>query len=116
MSLSPRSDKGSWAVAYLPYFIIYTSGYWCQMNLYWMLGAFSTDVKAGARTSGLFRAFEAAGSAITYAVNSKVGDKRIPLIINCVILLLTLPCMVGLIRLLPDAPSETDDVVDERLK
>ena len=82
------------------------------MNLYWILGTFSTDVKASSRTGGLFRAFEAAGSAVTYAVNSNSGDKRIPLYVNCAILVVTIPCMVALIRLVPETPQDFDDVVE----
>jgi hypothetical protein len=105
-------DGAAWAAAYLPYLIVYISGFWCQMNLYWILGTFSTDVKASSRTGGLFRAFESAGSAVTYAINSNSKDKRIPLYVNCAILVLTIPCMVGLIRNVPEKPQDFDDVVD----
>jgi hypothetical protein len=106
------SDGAQWAKAYLPYLIVYTTGYWTQLSLYWILGTFSTDSKSSARTGGLFRAFETAGSAVTYAVNSNSGDKRIPLYLNCAFLALTIPSMYGLIRLVPEVPSEVDDVAD----
>lgn len=80
------------------------------MCLYWILGTFYTDVKASSRTSGFFRAFEIIGQAISYGINSSTGDKRIPLYINCAALVLATPCMVMLIRLMPEKPLDRDDV------
>lgn len=80
-----------------------------QLSLYWILGTFSTDVKASARTGGLFRAFETLGQAISYAINSKTSDDpRIAFYVNCAMLAVTIPCMVFLIRLVPEAPSSVD--------
>ncbi|KAK6905648.1 hypothetical protein I203_106478 [Kwoniella mangroviensis CBS 8507] len=101
-----------WAEAYLPYLIIFTTGYWTQLSIYWILGTFSTDVKSSSRTGGLFRAFETAGQAISYAINANTGDKRIPLYVLCAIFALTLPCMTALIRLIPEKPADNDDVAD----
>jgi hypothetical protein len=92
--------------------VVFVTGYWCQLGLYWMLGTFSTDVKSSSRTGGLFRAFETAGSAVTYAINSSTGDKRIPLYVVCALWAMTIPCMVAMIRLVPETPSDLDDVVD----
>lgn len=98
-----------WAEAYLPYLIIFTTGYWTQLSLYWILGTFSTDVKASARTGGFFRAFETAGQATSYAINSSYGsDPRRPFYVNCAILAVVIPCMVGLIRMVPEVPAEID--------
>lgn len=102
-------DGRRWAEAYLPYLVIFTTGYWTQLSLYWILGTFSTDVKSSARTGGLFRAFETAGQAVSYAINSNFGsDPRIPFYVNCAVLVLAIPCMVFLIRMVPEAPSEID--------
>ncbi|WWC58580.1 uncharacterized protein I303_101123 [Kwoniella dejecticola CBS 10117] len=101
-----------WAEAYLPYFIIFTTGYWTQLSIYWVLGTFSSDVKSSSRTGGLFRAFETAGQAVSYGINANTGDKRIPLYILCVVFALTIPCMTALIRLIPEKPAEHDDVVN----
>ncbi|KFY39273.1 hypothetical protein V495_06039, partial [Pseudogymnoascus sp. VKM F-4514 (FW-929)] len=54
-----------WAEAYLPYIIIFSTGYLTQLSLYWLLGTFSTDVKSSARTGGLFRASETLGQAVS---------------------------------------------------
>jgi hypothetical protein len=85
------------------------TGYWCQLSLYWILGTFSTDVKASSRSGGLFRAFETAGQAVSYGINSAAsGDPRIPFYVNCAVFLLVLPSMVFLIGLVPKAPSSED--------
>ncbi|KAF0331950.1 major facilitator superfamily transporter [Colletotrichum asianum] len=98
-----------WAEAYIPYLIIFTTGYWTQLSLYWILGTFSTDVASSSRTGGLFRAFETAGQAVSYAINTNSGaDPKVAFIVNCAILLLAVPCMVFLIRLVPEKPAETD--------
>lgn len=102
-------DGRRWAEAYLPYLIIFTTGYWTQLSLYWILGTFSTDVKSSARTGGLFRAFETAGQAVSYAINSNYGsDPRIPFYVNCAVLVLAIPCMVFLIRMVPEQPATID--------
>ncbi|CAN8105202.1 unnamed protein product [Discula destructiva] len=106
-------DGRRWAEAYLPYLIIFTTGYWTQLSLYWILGTFSTDVKASARTGGLFRAFETCGQGVSYAINSTAGDPRTAFYVNCSVLALAIPCMIFLIRMVPETPSETDmDVVE----
>jgi hypothetical protein len=96
-------------VAYIPYLIIFVTGYWTQLCLYWILGTFSTDIGSSSRTGGLFRAFETAGQAVSYAINSTSGaDPIIPFYVNFAVLLMTVPCMVLLIRMVPEAPSSTD--------
>lgn len=109
-------DGKRWAEAYVPYLIIFTTGYWTQLSLYWILGTFSTDVKSSARTGGLFRAFETAGQAVSYAINSSYGsDPRTPFYVNCAVLGLAIPCMVFLIGMVPEVPAEIDiDAVGTR--
>lgn len=66
-------------------------------------------MKASSRTGGLFRAFETAGQAVSYAINSHTGDDpRIPLYVNCAVLVLAVPCMVALIRMIPEKPADRD--------
>lgn len=104
-----HSETARWAEAYLPYLIVFTTGYLTQLSLYWILGTFSVDVKASARTGGLFRAFETAGQAVSYAINSNDGgDNRIPFYVNCALLVASIPCMVSLIGLVPEQPASTD--------
>lgn len=90
-----------------------STGYWCQLSIYWILGTFSTDVKSASRTGGLFRSFETIGQAISYGVNSKLSGRNFPLYMNVALLVLTVPCMIGLIGLVPDKPKEHDDIADE---
>jgi hypothetical protein len=98
-----------WAEAYIPYMVLFSTSYWTQLSLYWILGTFSIDVKSSARTGGLFRAFETAGQAVSYSINSHYGsDPRTPFFVNCAVLALTIPCMVFLIRMVPEAPAEID--------
>ncbi|PSR77499.1 membrane protein [Coniella lustricola] len=108
-ALDYMTEGRRWAEAYMPYLIIFTTGYWTQLSLYWILGTFSTDVKSSARTGGLFRAFETAGQAVSYALNSNYGsDPRTPFYVHCAVLALVVPCMVLLIRMVPEQPAEID--------
>lgn len=109
-------DGKRWAEAYLPYLIIFTTGYWTQLSLYWILGTFSTDIKSNARTGGLFRAFETCGQAVSYAINSNYGsDPRIPFYVNCAVLVLAIPCMVYLIKMVPEVPAPVDPELEGAL-
>ncbi|KFY33441.1 hypothetical protein V494_07613, partial [Pseudogymnoascus sp. VKM F-4513 (FW-928)] len=100
-----------WAEAYLPYLIIFTTGYLTQLSLYWLLSTFSTDVKSSARTGGLFRAFETLGQAVSYAINSNENaDPRVALYVNCALLIGVVPCLVVLIGMVPERPVGFDDV------
>ncbi|KAH7199380.1 major facilitator superfamily domain-containing protein [Fusarium oxysporum] len=108
-ALDYETNTRRWAEAYLPCLIMQSTSYVCQLSLYWILGTFSTDAGSSARSGGLLRAFETAGQTVSYALNSHSGsDARIPFYIHAVILCLTVPCMVFLIRLVPEAPAATD--------
>lgn len=107
------SDRSRWAEAYIPYLVVFSTGYVCQLSIYWILGTFSTDVKSAARTGGLFRAFETLGQTVSYAINTnKKTDPRRAFYVNCGIMALTIPCMIALIGLIPEAPVEYDIGVD----
>ncbi|WWC58971.1 uncharacterized protein I303_101516 [Kwoniella dejecticola CBS 10117] len=108
------NNTADWFRCYLPYLIIQTTGYACQLYLYWLLGCFSSDVKSSARTGGLFRCFETAGQAISHGINSRTSDKRIPLYINIGIFFLMVPTLSILIRMVPKDPHNYDDVTDEK--
>ncbi|CVL08037.1 uncharacterized protein FMAN_09647 [Fusarium mangiferae] len=106
---NPLDYETRWVEAYLPYLIMQSTSYVCQLSLYWILGTFSTDAGSSARSGGLLRAFETAGQTVSYAINSRSGsDARIPFYVHAAILCLTIPCMVFLIRLVPEAPAATD--------
>lgn len=99
-----------WAEAYIPFLILFTTGYWTQLSLYWILGTFTEhNIKSTARTSGLFRAFTTCGMAVSYGINSNAGmDPTIPFYVNCALLVVVVPCMVALIRLIPEWPHVED--------
>ncbi|KAH7317358.1 major facilitator superfamily transporter [Rhexocercosporidium sp. MPI-PUGE-AT-0058] len=108
-ALDYELQTNRWAEAYLPYMFIFSTGYLCQLSLYWILGTFSTDVKSSARTGGLFRAFETLGQTVSYAVNSNAAaDPRHAYYINCTMLAIVIPCMVALICMVPEAPASHD--------
>jgi hypothetical protein len=75
-------DTTPWIRAYLPYLIVFVTGYWTQLELYWILGTFSTDIKQSSRSGGSFRAFETAGQALSYGLNSGSILPIIPFYIN----------------------------------
>jgi hypothetical protein len=98
-----------WIRAYLPYLIVFVTGYWTQLELYWILGTFSTDIKQSSRSGGSFRAFETAGQALSYGLNSGSILPIIPFYINCGLLVLVIPFMVCLIGTMPgEAPAEAE--------
>jgi hypothetical protein len=100
-----RESGRRWARAYVPYLIIFVSGYWTQLTLYWILGTFSNDLGDSSRVGGVFRAFETAGQAVSYGLSSASGvDHVLPLYVNCGLLVLTVPSMVMLINRMPRKP------------
>ena len=95
-------DTSMWAKAYVPYLVIFVTGYWCQLTLYWILGTFSTDVKVSSRSGGVFRAFETAGQAVSYGLSSASGiQPQIAFYVNCALFVLVLPSISYLIREVP---------------
>ncbi|KAI6997466.1 hypothetical protein KC332_g1502 [Hortaea werneckii] len=100
--LDYEQDTTMWAKAYIPYLVIFVTGYWCQLTLYWILGTFSTDVKVSSRSGGVFRAFETAGQAVSYGLSSASGiQPQIAFYVNCALFVLVLPSISYLIREVP---------------
>ncbi|KAJ4346324.1 uncharacterized protein N0V89_010253 [Didymosphaeria variabile] len=98
-------DGSRWAKAYMPYLIIFVSGYWTQLTLYWVLGTFSNKTEVQSRAGGVFRAFEVAGQAISYGINSnKTVGYEASLYINTALLVLVVPAMIALISKVPLRP------------
>jgi hypothetical protein len=86
----------------MPYLIIFVSGYWTQLTLYWILGTYSGEVEVASRAGGVFRAFETCGQAVSYGLSSASHINHvIPLYINCAVLALVIPSMVFLINGMP---------------
>jgi hypothetical protein len=107
-----RRNTSAWLKSYLPYLILFVTGYWTQLQLYWILGTFSTNVKESSRSGGSFRAFETAGQAISYGLNSGGISPQIPFYINAALLVLVVPFIVCLIRTMPEATVEAESDAD----
>jgi hypothetical protein len=104
----------AWIESYLPYLILFVTGYWTQLQLYWILGTFSTNVKESSRSGGSFRAFETAGQALSYGLNSGGISPQIPFYINAALLVLVVPFVVCLIRTMPESTAEVGIETDVR--
>lgn len=99
------SHTARWAKAYIPYLVIFVSGYWTQLTIYWILSTFSNEAQVASRAGGVFRAFEVAGQAVSYGLSSsKTIGPEISLYINCAVLVLMIPSMVVLIGKVPRRP------------
>lgn len=117
VALDYRLQSHKWARAYIPYLIIFVSGYWAQLTLYWILSTLSDDVGRASRAGGVFRAFETAGQAVAYGLSSANNINHvIPLYVNIALLVLTLPSMSVLITRMPRRPEELEHVVQEDAK
>ncbi|UPX15712.1 uncharacterized protein EKO05_0006152 [Ascochyta rabiei] len=105
-TLDYKLQTTRWSKAWIPYLIIFVTGYWTQLTLYWVLGTFSNEVEAASRAGGVFRAFEVIGQAVSYGLSSSstIGPE-IPLYVNCAVLVLVIPSMVLLIGKVPKVPS-----------
>jgi len=114
VALDYKLQPGAFVVAWLPYLIMQATSYIVQMHIYWVLGTFSTNLGANTRTGGLFRAFETAGQAVSYGLNSHAGsDIRTPFYVNCAIFVLAIVSMSFLVKLVPERAAAHDDVLEE---
>ena len=90
----------------MPYLIIFVTGYWTQLTIYWVLGTFSNEMNHAARAGGVFRAFETAGQAVSYGLSSASNiSPEISLYVNCALLALVIPSMILLIARIPKGTS-----------
>jgi hypothetical protein len=91
----------------VPYLIIFVTGYWTQLTLYWILGTYSGEVEVASRAGGVFRAFETSGQAVSFGLSSASHiDHVIPLYINCGVLVLVVPSMVLLVSRMPKVSTD----------
>ncbi|KAH4068456.1 hypothetical protein HBH92_016150 [Parastagonospora nodorum] len=102
IALDPKLHPSKWAKAYMPYLVIFVTGYWTQLTLYWILSTLSDEVEVASRAGGVFRAFETAGQAVAYGLSSASHINHvIPLYFNCAVLFFAIPSMALLIRRMP---------------
>ncbi|WWC73889.1 uncharacterized protein I206_107861 [Kwoniella pini CBS 10737] len=93
----------NYAVSFLPYFFIQTTGPLSQSYMYWLLSSFATDAQSNVRNGAAFRCMEAIGQAVAYGMNSKTGES--PLVGFCVtfgLMALALPPFLMLVNKTPD--------------
>lgn len=114
IALDYGANPGAWAAAYFPFLIVFTTGFWVQIYLYWILSTFSTDVKAASRTGGLFRAWETAGQTTAYAVCAKSYRGRYMTYVNIALFLASLCVLPALLKLIPERPKAVDDIVGDQ--
>ncbi|WWD02381.1 hypothetical protein V865_000420 [Kwoniella europaea PYCC6329] len=105
-------DSGLWGRAYFCYLVMFASGYWCQVYLYWCLSTFSTDLKASTRTGGLFRACECVGQTVSFAIGSNKARLSALMALNAALIVPAVISLAGLISIIPAAPAAVDDMVD----
>lgn len=114
VAIDYKLHPGSFVVAWFPYLIMLSTSYIVQMHIYWVLGTFSTNLGANTRTGGLFRAFETAGQAVSYGINSHAGsDIRTPFYVNCATFVIAVASMSFLCKLVPEHAATYDDVIEE---
>lgn len=109
-----KSHFGNWTEAYLPSLLMFITGCFTQLSLYWIIGTLSDTMSTNSQLGGLFRAFETAGMAVSYAMNSgnEEGVKR-SFYLNIFLLILTIPCMIQLIELVPHRSAIDNQSFDE---
>ncbi|WWC66075.1 uncharacterized protein I303_108697 [Kwoniella dejecticola CBS 10117] len=96
-------SDSNYAVSFLPYFFIQTTGPLSQSYMYWLLSSFATDAQSNVRNGAAFRCMEAIGQAVAYGMNSKTGES--PLVGFCVtfgLMALALPPFLMLVNRTPD--------------
>ncbi|WWC92599.1 uncharacterized protein L201_007558 [Kwoniella dendrophila CBS 6074] len=106
-------NDSRYAVSFLPYFFIQTTGPLSQSYMYWLLSSFATDAQSNVRNGAAFRCMEAIGQAVAYGMNSKTGES--PLVGFCVtfgLLVLALPPFTMLVNSTPDQ-IPADVIADE---
>lgn len=103
-----------WIEAYLPSLLMFITGCFTQLSLYWIIGTLSNTMSTNSQLGGLFRAFETAGMAVSYAMNSSSEQGvRKSFHLNIFLLILTIPCMVKIIQLVPNCSLSDINPSDE---
>ncbi|WRT69888.1 uncharacterized protein IL334_006879 [Kwoniella shivajii] len=114
-------NDSRYAVSFLPYFFIQTTGPLSQSFMYWLLSSFATDAQSNVRNGAAFRCMEAIGQAVAYGMNSKTNES--PLVGFCVtfgLLVLALPPFTLLVNATPERiPADVlaeEEVAEHKLE
>ncbi|WVQ94653.1 hypothetical protein IAU59_001733 [Kwoniella sp. CBS 9459] len=78
LRLDYAAQPGRWVACWFPNLIYATMSWTSQTLVYWVLGQFASDVTTNARTGGVFRSWETVDQAVSYGINSHVGNKYVP--------------------------------------
>lgn len=90
--------------AFLPYFFVQTTGPLSQSYMYWLISSFSVSAQDNVRKGGVFRSLEAVGQAVSYGMNTRLGDRG-PLVGFCVTTGLAVAAAVPMIWLVGETPE-----------
>ncbi|KAK7955317.1 hypothetical protein PG988_016011 [Apiospora saccharicola] len=96
-------DEPLYPTAFLPYFLVQTTGPLSQSYMYWLLSSFATDAQANVRNGAAFRCLEAIGQAISYGMNTQIQTS--PLIGFIVSFALMGACLGPMIVLVNSTPD-----------
>ncbi|KAK8861196.1 hypothetical protein IAR55_002015 [Kwoniella newhampshirensis] len=113
LRLDYASRSGRWFVAWFPYFIYATTSWMSQTLVYWVLGQFASDVTTNARTGGVFRSWETVGQAVSYGINSHVGNKYIPFGIYFGLFVIAMPLFWLVVQTVPKETRVVNVVNDD---
>ncbi|KAK8048061.1 hypothetical protein PG996_016125, partial [Apiospora saccharicola] len=107
-------DEPLYPTAFLPYFLVQTTGPLSQSYMYWLLSSFATDAQANVRNGAAFRCLEAIGQAISYGMNTQIQTS--PLIGFIVSFALMGACLGPMIVLVNSTPDRipADVAVEEQ--
>ncbi|KAK7910591.1 major facilitator superfamily domain-containing protein [Apiospora marii] len=96
-------DQPLYPTAFLPYFLVQTTGPLSQSYMYWLLSSFATDAQANVRNGAAFRCLEAVGQAISYGMNTQIQTSPlIGFIVSFALMGLCLGPMIVLVNSTPD--------------
>ncbi|KAK8017849.1 MFS general substrate transporter [Apiospora rasikravindrae] len=109
-------EDSLYPTAFLPYFLVQTTGPLSQSYMYWLLSSFATDAQANVRNGAAFRCLEAIGQAISYGMNTQIQTS--PLIGFIVSFALMAACLGPMIVLVNSTPDRipADVTMEEQEK
>ncbi|KAK8101998.1 hypothetical protein PG999_012372 [Apiospora kogelbergensis] len=109
-------DDSLYPTAFLPYFLVQTTGPLSQSYMYWLLSSFATDAQANVRNGAAFRCLEAIGQAISYGMNTQIETSPlIGFIVSFALMAAALGPMIVLVNSTPDR-IPADVVMEEQEK
>ncbi|OCF39058.1 hypothetical protein I317_07128 [Kwoniella heveanensis CBS 569] len=112
LRLDYAAHPGRWVACWFPNLIYATMSWTSQTLVYWVLGQFASDVTTNARTGGVFRSWETVGQAVSYGINSHVGNKYVPFGIYFGLFVIAMPLFWQVVQTLPEH-TKVANIADE---